>query len=167
MLSEQEATNSVREIKLWFSEPQPASPYLILILADFSVLLYRSFSSFDELSKERFRFKMIDSHTLIKPRISLSAREKFSRQHIYVEDKMAFILHPSRPFGIFIRNGKSICIDIGKQQGSSFVSMAPFMTGYLGLKKVESSVKIVMFKFPPRFDPRTPSIKLTDGYLMK
>ena len=45
--------------------------------------------------------------------------------------------------------------------------MAPFMTGFLALKKVESYVKFILFRFPARFDPRTPSLKLTDGYLMK
>lgn len=81
---------------------------------------------------------------------------------------MALVLHPSRPFGIFIRNGMPICIDIGKQQGSCLVSMAPFMTGFLALKKEQnSSVKMILFKFHKYFDPRAASLKLTDGYLLK
>ena len=70
-LSDQDESNSVREIKLWFPEQQqsPTCPFLILILADFSVLLYQSLADFDERAHERYRFKLIDSHVLIKPKI--------------------------------------------------------------------------------------------------
>ena len=83
---------------------------------------------------------MIDSHVLIKPKIfsqGLSSTfDQNNQELISVEDKMALILHPSRPFGVFLRNGKPICIDIGKQQGSSYFSMVHFKTGFLALKKV-------------------------------
>ena len=172
-LADQDESNSVREIKLWFPEQSPNCPILMLILADFSVLLYQSLAEFDEKAHEKFRFKLVDSHVLIKPKIvpqgptSSATTDQYSREYIFVEGKMALILHPSRPFGVFIRNGKPICIDLGKQQGSSYVSMTPFMTGFLALKQVQSASKLILFRFPPRFDPRNISVNLTDGYLLK
>ena len=68
-LSDQDESNSVREIKLWLPEQSPNCPILMLILADFSVLLYQSLAEFDEKAHEKFRFKLVDSHVLIKPKI--------------------------------------------------------------------------------------------------
>lgn len=84
---------------------------------------------------------------------------------MHLEPKMAMVLHPCKPIAVFIRNGKPICIDVGKQQASSLVSLAPFMTGFLAIKSERNSVKTI--RFPSRFDPRSPSVKLCDGYLLK
>ena len=78
---------------------------------------------------------------------------------------MALVLHKARPFGIFIRHGRPVLVDIGRRQGPSLVSVVPFLTGFLAIDKNQMAVKSV--KFPPRFDPRTPALKLTDGYLLK
>ena len=90
----------------------------MFIFADFSVLLYKSFSTFDEEHQERFRFKLVDSHVLIKPRfLSAPEEESYSRESIFLDSsgKMALVLHPSKPFGIFMRHGQPVCLDIGKQ----------------------------------------------------
>ena len=138
---------------------------MILILADSSVLLYQSFSTFDEESHEKFRFKLVDSHVLIKPKSIPVDIESYSQEQVYLEGKMAIVLHQSKPFAIFMRHGRPVCIDIGRQQAPSIASIAPFMTGFFVINKEHTSVKSA--KFPPRFDPRASALKLTDGYLLK
>ena len=78
---------------------------------------------------------------------------------------MALVLHPKKTFGVFIRHGRPVLVDIGKQQGLSLLSLAPFRTGFLAINEEKTAVTSV--KFPVRFDPRVPSLKLTDGYLLK
>ena len=78
---------------------------------------------------------------------------------------MALILHFWKPFAIFMRQGKPVCIDIGRQQDRSIASTAFFQSALLAIDNAHNSVKII--KFPQRFDPRVASIKLCDGYLLK
>ena len=158
--------NSVREVHLWYPEAidDLRRPILIIILADFSVNLYQGITfGEDSPSKERFRFKLVDSHVLIKPRCAPDF--SYSRQIVHLEGKMALILHPMKNFGIFIRNGRPVLVDIGKQQSPTLASLAPFKGAYWAINDENLSVKAV--RFATRFDPRAPSLKLSDGYLLK
>ena len=153
-------------MKLWY--PQDSTvPLLILVCDDYQVMLYQGISNFDEESQERFRFKIVESHVLIAPRINPLSQESFSHDLIHIEGKMALVLHPSRTFAIFIRNGKPICIYVGKQQGCSLLSVTAFAQGFVGLRNEKAASKIIKFKFPQRFDPRMPALKLAEGYLLK
>ena len=105
--------NTVREMKLWYPEQAPERPVLITVMADTTVMMYQNLPCFEEERQERFRFKLVDSHVLIRPRSVLSKRD-LNRQFIHIEGKMAIILHPKKAFGAFIRHGKPILVNIGK-----------------------------------------------------
>jgi len=87
------------------------------------------------------------------------------KELIHLEGKMALILHFWRPFAIVMRHGRPVCIDVGKQQNKSIASLVFFQTGFLAIDSALNSVKIV--KFPARFDPRAPAVKVCEGYLLK
>ena len=120
---------------------------------------------FEGQAQEKFRFKLVDSHVLIRPKTTSPLEQTYSRRFIHIEGKMALVLHPSKAFGIFIRHGRPILVDIGKQQGANLVDLTPFRTGFLAIDKDQTAVRSV--KFAQRFDPRVSSLKLTDGYLLK
>jgi len=129
------------------------------------VLLYQSCHLASE--PERFRFKLVQSQVLVKPHTLCpsSASEGLSQESFCLEPKMAIVLHPCQPFAIFMRHGRPVCVDIGPQQGPCPVSLVFFQTGFLMIDKEQTSAKIV--RFPPRFDPRVPSVKLCDSYFLK
>ena len=77
-------------------------------------MLYHGYSDFDEINQERYRFKIVQSHVLITPRINTVQEEQYNREIVYIEGKMALVLHPSRTFAIFVRNGSPVCIYVGK-----------------------------------------------------
>jgi len=81
------------------------------------VLLYQNCHHFSE--QKRFRFKLVDSHVLVKPKSyagkqKISLEEGISREQIHVDGKMALVLHPEKPFAVLMRHGRPICIDVGR-----------------------------------------------------
>lgn len=64
-----EPAPNVSSVQLWYPKvsSNDVNPILIIVLEDAHVMLYQSYSSFNQLQQERFRFKLIDSHILIRP----------------------------------------------------------------------------------------------------
>lgn len=65
--------NTVRELKLWYPEQAPAErPVLIALMADASIMIYQNMPCFEGQAQEKFRFKLVDSHVLIRPKTAIS-----------------------------------------------------------------------------------------------
>ena len=73
-------------------------------------------------------------------------------------------MHPARAMSLSFRQGRIFVHNFGRQ-GSSLVSFAPFISGFLGIDQTKNQLK--SYRFKQGFDPRKPSTKLTEGHFVK
>ena len=153
----------MREVKLWRSE---GILVLVMMLTDASVMVYKQLEYFEALSSERFRFKLTQSHVLMKPKLEPSRSldlydTDLDFERIIVDPKIIIVLHPARPFTILVRQGNILLHNIGRQ-GLSLVSMVPFRQGFLTIDANKAELKGTKFAFDHRKLTR-----LSDGFLLK
>ena len=129
-------------------------------------MVYKQLDYFEDIQTEIFRFKLVHSHVLMKPKLGsdqlldlYDTEQDFER--IILDSKIVTVLHPSRPFTIILRQGTVMFHNIGKQ-GLQLVSMVPMRQGFLTIDSDKRELKITKFAFDHRKLTR-----LTDGFLLK
>ena len=80
----------------------------MIMLTDASVMVYKQLDYFEGIKDEIFRFKLVHSHVLMKPKLGsdhmldlYDTEQDFER--IILDSKIVTVLHPSRPFTIILR----------------------------------------------------------------
>lgn len=97
------------------------------MLDNSKVFVYEDNAFFPEKDSEKFRFKLVCSHVLMKPCSTI--KDKYCNK-IIKNEKMLIILHQYKTFTISVRKGHILFHNIG-QTNSQLVSLANFMTGFL------------------------------------
>ena len=128
----------------------------MILLDSGRVMVYSDVMSFAEKVTERFRFKLNASYVLLKKLIKINDLSK--RIVTSSDSKHVFVLHPERTFVITDRKGQLVFHDFGAE-GTSFVSLSPFMSGYLTIDQDKKALK--MAKLPIKM------MRLSDGYLLR
>ena len=97
------------------------------MLTNSKVFVYEDINFFSEKDTQKFRFKLVVSHVLMKP---CKAIDDLYCQKIVKNDKTLIILHQYKPFTISVRKGHILFHNIGATN-SKIITLANFMTGYL------------------------------------
>ena len=83
---------------------------LVIMLDNSKVFVYEDNAFFPEKDSEKFRFKLVCSHVLMKPCNLI--KDKYCHK-IIKNEKMLIILHPYKTFTISIRKGHILFHNIG------------------------------------------------------
>ena len=158
---------TIRELKLWKSE---GKLLLILMLSDATVMVYQQIDYFEEKLNEKFRFKLLQSHVLMKPKFESEQLDMLgSAERIVISPGAVVVLHPSRPFTIIVKQGSVLFHNIGKQDYSLVSLVSKVMTVrnlqqnfFLTIDSDRKELKMTKFAFDHR-----KAAKVADGFLLK
>jgi hypothetical protein len=130
------------------------------MLDNSKVFIYQDIDYFSEKDSERFRFKLVTSHVLMKPCKQIT--DPLCPKLVKNDDSL-IVLHAYKPFVISVRKGHIRLTDLGATN-SQLVSLANFMTGFLAVDQKQDALTLT--RFPVGFDIRKHQ-KLADGYFLK
>jgi len=83
---------------------------LVMMLDNSKVIIYQDINYFCEKDSEKFRFKLIQSHVLMKP--SHAIVDSYCPKLVQNEESL-LVLHAYKPFAISVRKGVIKLNDIG------------------------------------------------------